>query len=85
MESDGVLMSGKQLPPHAPGEPYRHANRNVELVRDQFGKDPSKILVSIQLEDDQIRHVESGFTQHVRRRFIPLTVLAELIEELNSR
>lgn len=78
-------MAGATLPPHAPGEPYRHANRNIELVREQFEKDPSKILVSVQLEDDQIRHVESGFTQHVRRRFIPLTVLAELIEEYNSR
>lgn len=64
---------------------YKFANRNIGLVQEQFSKDPNKILVSVQLEDDQIKHVASGFTQHVRRRFIPLTVLAELIKELNSK
>jgi hypothetical protein len=56
--------------------------RNIEDVQAVFDDDPSKILVSVQLEEDQIEHLGSGLRKR-NRRLIPLTVLARFIHQLN--
>jgi hypothetical protein len=58
--------------------------RNETVIRDQFEADPSKILVAVQLEDDQIEHLNSGLMKR-SRRLVPLPLLAELIARYNSR
>lgn len=58
--------------------------RNEEALRAQFEEDPSKILVAVQLEDDQIEHLNSGLMKR-SRRLVPLPLLAELIARLNAR
>lgn len=57
--------------------------RNIQDIELQFQEDPSKILVSVQLEDEQIAHLNSGLTKR-HRRLVPLTTLAEFIKQLNS-
>jgi len=57
--------------------------RNVRDVGKQFEEDPSKILVSVQLEDEQIEHLNSGLRKR-SRRLIPITTLAAFIKKLNS-
>jgi hypothetical protein len=58
--------------------------RNEEVIRTQFEDDPSKILVAVQLEEDQIEHLNSGLMKR-SRRLVPLPLLAELIARLNAR
>lgn len=57
--------------------------RNIRDVEKQFEEDPSKILVSVQLEDEQIEHLNSGLRKR-SRRLIPLTTLASFLKKLNS-
>lgn len=57
--------------------------RNISTVKEVFEKDPGKILVSVQIEEDQIEHLAKGLTGR-SRRLIPLPLLAELIQKLNS-
>ena len=59
--------------------------RNVSELMKQFNRNPDAILVSIQFAEDQEAHLASGLQAHVRRRMVPLPVLAALIEQLNSR
>lgn len=58
--------------------------RNVTEVRRQFDEDPSKVLVSVQLETEQIDHLGSGLNKR-HRRLIPLTLLAEMVLDLATR
>lgn len=56
-------------------------HRNIDHITQIFEEDPSKILVSVQIEEDQIEHLKSGL--HGRsRRLIPLPVLARLLKKL---
>jgi hypothetical protein len=57
--------------------------RNVKTINDVFTEDPNKILVSVQIEEDQIDHLAQGLTGR-SRRLIPLPLFAELIRKLNS-
>jgi hypothetical protein len=58
-------------------------DRNIRTIRDVFEEDPNKILVSVQIEEDQIDHLENGLTGR-SRRLIPLLLLAELVKKINS-
>jgi len=58
-------------------------DRNIRTIRDVFEEDPNKILVSVQIEEDQIDHLEKGLTGR-SRRLIPLPLLAELVKKINS-
>jgi len=55
--------------------------RNIDDVTQVFEEDPSKILVSIQIEDDQVEHLRTGL-QGRSRRLIPLPVLARLLKKM---
>jgi len=55
--------------------------RNVHDIRAQFAKDPSSILVSVQIEDEQEEHLQSGLSRRPRR-LVPITLLAEMLKEL---
>ena len=55
--------------------------RNEKVVQKLFNEDPGKILVSIQIEEDQIEHLASGLTGR-SRRLIPLPFFIKLIKEL---
>lgn len=57
--------------------------RNVLDVRRQFDEDPSKVLVSVQLEVEQREHLGSGLGKR-HRRLIPLTLLAEMLSDLQK-
>jgi hypothetical protein len=59
--------------------------RNIDLIEKQFEEDPSKILVAVQLTDDQEAHLAHGLHAAVRRRLIPLPVIADLISRYNNR
>lgn len=58
-------------------------DRNVKAIREQIQDDPTKVLVSVQLENDQIDHLVNGLTKR-SRRLIPLTVLVRLIADLQK-
>ena len=58
--------------------------RNVKDVETQFAEDPSKILVSVQLEKEQIEHLGSGLGKR-HRRLIPLTTLAKMLFDLRDK
>ncbi len=58
--------------------------RNVRDVMDQFQKDPRTILVSVQIEEEQTAHLQSGLTKR-SRRLIPITLLAKMLTDLSSR
>lgn len=66
-----------------PEEPKLGAlvDRNTEVITKLFDEDPSKILVAVQTEEDQIAYLQSGLTKR-SRRLIPLTVFARLVSEL---
>lgn len=55
--------------------------RNIDHVTRVFEEDPSKILVSVQIEADQVEHLQSGL-QGRSRRLIPLPVLARLLKKM---
>jgi len=55
-------------------------SRNTKDVYEAFQKDPDKILVSVQLVDEQIEHLGSGLNKRPRR-LIPLTLLARMLKE----
>lgn len=55
--------------------------RNIDHITQIFEEDPSKILVSVQIEEDQVEHLKSGL-QGRSRRLIPLPVLARLLKKL---
>lgn len=56
-------------------------DRNVKTVSDVFSDDPAKVLVSVQIEEDQIEHLAKGLSGR-SRRLIPLPVLAKLLQKL---
>ena len=58
-------------------------SRNVADVWAQFEKDPSSILVSVQLEAEQEEHLRSGLTKR-SRRLVPITLLAKMLSELSG-
>jgi len=58
-------------------------DRNTAAVQEAFNENPEQILVSVQLEEDQIDHLSKGLMGR-SRRLIPLTLLAKFIKELNS-
>jgi glycerol-3-phosphate cytidylyltransferase-like family protein len=55
--------------------------RNVKVVKEVFEENPENVLVSVQLEEDQIDHLARGLTGR-SRRLIPITVFAELLRKL---
>lgn len=57
--------------------------RNVETVTQVFEEDPNRVLVSIQIEEDQIDHLSKGLSGR-SRRLVPLPFFAKLIQKLNS-
>lgn len=58
--------------------------RNVRAVVETFNKDPYKILVSVQLANEQVEHLTSGLTRR-SRRLIPLPTFVTLIDSLLNK
>ena len=56
-------------------------DRNVQTVQGVFEEDPGRILVSVQIEEDQIDHLSKGLSGR-SRRLIPLPVFAKLVAKL---
>ena len=57
--------------------------RNEKDVYTSFKEDPNKILVSVQINDEQKEHLTSGLNRR-SRRLIPLPLLAKMIKEYNA-
>jgi hypothetical protein len=55
--------------------------RNIDDVTRLFDEDPTKILVSVQLEADQVDHLKSGLSGR-SRRLLPLPVFARLLKKM---
>jgi len=55
--------------------------RNVVTVEEVFQEDPTRILVSVQIEEDQIDHLSRGLSGR-SRRLIPLPVFVKLVAQL---
>ena len=57
--------------------------RNIEDVYTAFKRNPDDILVSVQIEEEQKEHLNSGLVRR-SRRLIPISLLARMLKEYDA-